>query len=157
MSTQEVVVTEEGLKTLREQLAHLTEVRRPEIAQRIKEARELGDLKENAEYHDAKNEQGFIEAKIVQLEGKIRHAKIVEAGDASIVGIGTAVEVEDLDSGDIDTYSIVGAGEADPLANKISNDSPIAQTIMGKKPNDEVEVQLPRGVMRLKIRSISLG
>ncbi len=153
-NSPETLVTKEGLTKLENELRELTEVKRPEISARIKEARELGDLKENAEYHDAKNEQGLVESKIRQLEEKIRTARIVEASDTSSVGFGNAVTVEDVSNGTKETWHITGAAEADPLEWRISNESPIGKALMGTKVGDEITVQLPTRTQSLRLVSI---
>jgi transcription elongation factor GreA len=152
----ELLVTEEGLQQLQADLHELTVVKREEIAERIKEARELGDLKENAEYHDAKNEQAFIETKIRDIETKIRNAKIVEKADSSKVSIGTVVTVA-FDGDDLtEIYTITSSVEADPLANKISNESPIGQALMGSKEGATVTANLPKGPVKLTVKRIAL-
>ena len=151
----ETLLTEVGLAKLHEEMEHLVEVRRPAVIARIKEAREHGDLKENSEYHDARNEQAFIETKIRQIDRRIRTAKIIENVDTSTVGMGTRVSVTDVEDGEKIDYVIVGTAEADPVENRVSNESPIGSALMGKAVGDTVEVELPRGSMQLRIESIS--
>jgi transcription elongation factor GreA len=157
MAIQETPITADGLQKLQEQLDELVNVRRPEISARIKEARELGDLKENAEYHDAKNEQSLVETRIQTLESRIRTARVIEATDASKVTIGTTVKLTDLESGDHETWQITGVAEADPLDQKISFESPLGKALQGKKQGDEVEVPVPAGMMRMRVDSIAVS
>jgi transcription elongation factor GreA len=149
----ETIVTKAGLEKLEAELAELT-ARRPGMAQRIKEARELGDLKENAEYHAAKDDQGLLESKIRNLEAKVRTARVVEQAEGDTVGIGTRVTVVDVETGSSDQYVVVGAAEADPLASRISYESPIGRALTGARSGDTVTVELPRGSMELRIDSV---
>lgn len=153
----ETLVTPEGLVRIQAELDQLIAERRPAIAARIKVARELGDLKENADYHDAKNEQSMVETRIQQLETRIRTARVITAEDASKVSIGTIVTVTDLETGDVDTWRITGAAEADPLAQRVSNESPIGSALIGAVVGDEVEVVLPFGTSRLRVDNIALS
>lgn len=146
-------MTPEGMAKLQQELDHLVNVWRPQIAARIKEARELGDLKENAEYHAAKDEQGMYEAKIQQLEQKLRLARVVEQVDASVGGIGTAVTVVD-ERGERQRYVLVGSNEADPLEGKVSIESPIGTALTGANVGQTVEATLPRGVLTLTVEKI---
>ena len=127
-----------------------------EVAERIKIAREFGDLSENSEYDDAKNEQALLEARIQEIEGMLRVAKVVDDGDVSTrkVGIGTQVTVYDYEYDEEITYGIVGATEVDMKNNKISNESPVGKALIGAKKGDEVEVETPGGVMKYKVLSI---
>lgn len=153
----ETPITQAGLERLHEELADLVDNRRPAIASRIKAARELGDLKENADYHDAKNEQAFIESKIRRLEASIRTARVVEATDTAQAGIGTTVTVVDVDTGERETWQITGTAEADPLEGRVSTDSPIGSCLVGAQAGDEVVAALPRGERRLRVESIALS
>jgi transcription elongation factor GreA len=157
MDSTDVILTTTGQQMLTEELENLVNVRRPAVVEPIKVARELGDLKENAEYHDAKNEQAFIETKIRDIEAKLRQARIVDEVDASRVGIGTVVTTLDIESGTTDTWTITGSVEADPMANRISNESPIGRALMGCAAGDSVVVQLPRGEMRLTVQHIDVA
>ena len=154
---QETLLTADGLSRLQSELDELVNVRRPAISARIKEARELGDLKENAEYHDAKNEQSLVETRIQQLDARIRTARVVEATDTSVVGIGTVVTVTDLGYGDTEKWWITGAADADPLEQRISNESPIGGALMGSRVGDTVDVQLPNGKTQLRVEAIDLA
>jgi transcription elongation factor GreA len=152
MTKKEILVTEEGLKKLQDELKDLVEVRRPEIVGRIKNAKELGDLSENAEYVSAKEEQSFIEGRIQELEQSIKYAKLVDNKKSGTVNIGTDVEVEV----DADKFSlvIVGGTESDPAKGKISVESPVAQALLGHKAGDKVSVETPDGAISYRIISI---
>jgi transcription elongation factor GreA len=157
---KDVILTPEGLEKLKEELAHLSGERRREIAERIKDAREYGDISENAEYDDAKNEQAMLEARIAQLEDKLRAATVVNADDLSndVVQIGSVVHVKDEKTGKSQKFSIVGSAEANPAESKLSNESPVGRALMGHKRNDVVSVQVPKGPARkLKITKIDVG
>ena len=149
-------ITREGLAALEEELAQLQGEGRNEMAARIKTAREWGDLKENAEYHDAKNAQAHLETKIQRLEDLRRNAVIVEATEgAGAVGLGSVVKVADADTGKESEYTIVTATEADPVAGRLSIDSPLARALAGAKPGDEREFHAPRGVKKLRVLELS--
>lgn len=150
---RETLVTPGGLVKMKEELARL-QAERPNITARIASARELGDLKENAEYHAAREEQGFLETKIQQLEERIRTARVVDEVDTDQIGLGCIVATVDEETGETAQYTIVGAAEADPLSYKVSNESPIGQALMGHAAGDVVDVPLPRGSMRLKITDV---
>jgi transcription elongation factor GreA len=155
LSARETLVTQAGYEKLQEELAELVNVRRAEVAERIKTAREYGDISENAEYDDAKNEQARVEARIVQIEERLRTAKIVAEADNKSVGIGTKVTVVDKKTGDEEVYQIVGTPEADPLENKVSNESPVGKALFGKKKGDTVVVQIPAGKLTYEIKKLS--
>jgi transcription elongation factor GreA len=157
---RDVILTQEGLAKLQEELSHLQNEKRREVAERIKEAREFGDISENAEYDDAKNEQAMLEARIAQLEEKLRAATVVETADISndVVQIGSTVHVKDEKSGKSVKYTIVGSAEADPKENKLSNESPVGKAMLGHKRGETVSVQVPRGPARkFKITKIEAG
>ncbi|MBE4908075.1 transcription elongation factor GreA [Bacillus luteolus] len=148
-------MTEEGKQKLEQELEHLKSVKRKEVVERIKIARSFGDLSENSEYDSAKEEQAFVEGRITTLENMIRNAKIiVEDAGTNAVSLGKSVTFVELPDGDEETYTIVGSAEADPFEGKISNDSPIARSLMGKQVGDQVNVQTPGGEMQVKIVSI---
>ena len=154
MSNQAVYVTAEGLKKLEEELKHLRTVRRQEVAQRLHEAMEGGELIDNAEYEAAKNEQAFIEGRILEIEHMLAQAKLIEPGESTdYVGIGNTVVVKQ-DSKKRETFTIVGAAEADPKNGLISNESPLGQALLGHQVGDEVEVNAPAGVLRFRIVKI---
>ena len=153
---KEVILTYEGLQQLEEELEMLKSVKRREVAERIKIAIGFGDLSENSEYDDAKNEQAAVESRIMQLEAMLRNAQVVsdEDVDNSTVGIGNIVTVLDMDDNEETVYKIVGTTEVDVLNNKISNESPVGSAILGKKKGAKVKVTTPGGEMNLKIVKI---
>ena len=156
---KDVILTAEGLANLKAELDHLSTTRRREIAARIKEAREFGDISENAEYDDAKNEQAMLEARIASLEDKLRSATVVDASDldTNVVRVGSIVHVKD-EAGKSNKYTIVGSAEAKPDEHKLSNESPVGRALLGHKRNDTVAVKVPRGPARkLKITKIDVG
>ncbi|WP_026583780.1 transcription elongation factor GreA [Bacillus sp. J33] len=157
MATEKVFpMTQAGKEKLEQELEYLKSVKRKEVVERIKIARSFGDLSENSEYDSAKEEQAFVEGRITTLENMIRNAKIIQeeemAGD--IVALGRSVTFVELPDGDEETYTIVGSAEADPFEGKISNDSPIAKSLIGRSVGDEVTVQTPGGEMNVRIISI---
>jgi transcription elongation factor GreA len=157
---KDVILTPEGLEKLKAELEDLTTTKRREVAERIKDAREYGDISENSEYDDAKNEQAMLEARILSLEEKLRSATVVDAKDITtdVVGVGTAVKVKDGSSGKSVTYTIVGSTEANPAERKLSNESPVGRALIGQKKGDKVSVQLPNGTEReLTIQKIEVG
>lgn len=156
MSEKEVFLTPEGLKNLEEELEHLKSVKRREVAERIKEAIGYGDLSENSEYEEAKNEQAFIEGRIITLEKMLRNARVISQEDISqgVVGVGTTVKLKDLEFGDIVDYTIVGSAESDPANNKISNESPVGQALLGKTKGAVVEVNVPAGMIQYEILDV---
>ena len=151
---KEIFLTKEGLNELQEELKDLKENKRPEVISQIKEARAQGDLSENAEYHAAKDKQGQIEARIKELEYIIDNASIISGTKSSTIKIGSTVEIEYIDDKETETYKIVGSTEADPFENKISNESPIAVAILGKKVGETVSIESPNGNYDIKIVSI---
>ena len=133
-------MTEEGKQKLEQELEYLKTVKRKEVVERIKIARSFGDLSENSEYDSAKEEQAFVEGRVTTLENMIRNAKIIEDdGGSNVVGLGKTVTFVELPDGDEESYTIVGSAEADPFEGKISNDSPIAKSLLGKKVDEEVK------------------
>src|SRR5579864_7582263 len=154
---KDVILTPEGLANLKAELDHLSTTRRREIAARIKEAREFGDISENAEYDDAKNEQAMLEARIAQLEDKLRSATVIDAASISsdIVGVGSIVHVKD-EAGKSNKYTIVGSAEASPTELKLSNESPVGKALLGRKRGDEVVISTPKGERHLKITKIDV-
>jgi transcription elongation factor GreA len=149
-------MTQEGKEKLEQELEQLKTVKRKEVVERIKIARSFGDLSENSEYDSAKEEQAFVEGRITTLENMIRNAKIIEedADSAGKVSLGKTVTFIELPDGEEETYTIVGSAEADPFEGKISNDSPIAKSLIGKQVDEEVTVQTPGGEMYVRITSI---
>ena len=146
MSTKELVMTRAGLEALEKELEELKTVRRKDVAEKIKVARGFGDLSENSEYDEAKNEQGFIESRIAQLEAMLKHARVIDNDDLSLehVSVGTHVKIEDED-GEVEEYDITGSTEADPLNGKISDESPVGHALLGKAVGEKAEVLLPSG------------
>jgi transcription elongation factor GreA len=153
---KDVILTPEGYENLKRELEQLRTVRRREIAERIRVAREFGDIAENAEYDDAKNEQAMLEHKIAQLEERLLHARVIDTGevDTSVVSIGSRVRLRDLDAGETVEYHIVGSAEANPAERKLSNESPVGKAIIGRKKGEVVEVSAPRGALKFKIMDI---
>lgn len=150
-------MTEAGKEKLEQELEFLKTVRRKEVVERIKIARSFGDLSENSEYDSAKEEQAFVEGRITTLENMIRNAKIIKDDDLNtdVITLGKTVTFIELPDGEEETYTIVGSAEADPFEGKISNDSPIAKSLIGHKVGEEVVVQTPGGEMNVKVISIS--
>lgn len=156
MIGKEVILTYEGLKKLENELEHLKSVKRREIAERIKTALSFGDISENAEFDEAKNDQAYVEARIAHIENLLKHAKVIDEDDINteLVGLGTKVKVLDLDESDEVEYTIVGSTEANPSAFKISNESPVGNALMGKTVGSEVKVAVPDGIINLKVLEI---
>lgn len=150
-------LTEDGLKKIEQELENLKTVRRKEIAEKIKTALSFGDLSENSEYDEAKNEQAIIEAKITQLEAMLKLVEVVDTDELStdMIGVGTKVRVFDADMEEEETYHIVGSAEADPMENKISDESPLGKGLLGAKVGEEVNIEVPAGMIRMKILEIS--
>ena len=155
-NNKEVLLTEEGYEKLEKELDNLVNVKRREVAKRIKVAREFGDISENSEYDDAKNEQAFIEGRIKEIKNMLRNAKVVKDDEVNdkTVNIGTTVKLKDIDSDENFSYTIVGSAEADPLDFKISHESPIGKSIIGHKIGDVVKVEAPSGMISYEILSI---
>lgn len=152
--TDSPYVTSEGLAKIQEELHHLKTVRRREIADKIERAKELGDLSENAEYHEAKDEQAFIEGRIIELEQLANTAQVVErSGETQHVEIGSSVRVKC--NGDEKEFSIVGANESDPVHGKISNESPIGKALIGHSIGDAIEVETPKGTKTYRVLGIA--
>ena len=155
--TNETLITQEGLEQLKAELNELKSERRIKVAKRIQEAIALGDLSENSEYDDAKNEQAFVEGRISELENKIRTAKIIQESDDSSakVRLGSKVILEDIETGDRFEYTVVGTAEADPFNNRISNESPVGKAILGQTINEAnpvvVTVKAPAGELKYRI------
>lgn len=156
MTSKEVVLTYEGLKKLEEELDLLKRIKRIEIAERIKEALSFGDISENSEYDDAKNEQAHMEARIVQLETMLKHAKLIDEDEVNTeqVSLGAKVRLLDIEYKEEVEYHIVGSTEANPTNHKISNESPVGIALMGMKKGSVVEVNVPDGIIKFKILKI---
>ena len=157
---KDIILTPEGLDKLKTELEFLQTDKRQEVAERIKEAREFGDISENSEYDDAKNEQAMLEAKIAQLEDRLRSASVIDSKELGTdqVRVGSVVHVKDEKTGKSVKYTIVGSAEAKPTENRLSNESPVGKALIGHKRNEVVEVPVPRGPKRkLKITKIEVG
>ena len=153
---KEVILTPEGYEKLKQEIELLSNDRRREVADRIRVAREFGDISENAEYDDAKNEQAMLEHKIAQLEERLVNARVIQKRDVdlSVVSIGAKVRLRDVDAKETVEYVIVGSAEANPAESKLSNESPVGKAIIGKKKGETVEVSAPRGSLKYKILDI---
>ena len=157
--SKDVILTPDGLQHLKEELEELSTTKRREVAARIKEAREFGDISENSEYDDAKNEQAMLEQRIAQLEERLRGATVIDAKDldTDVVRVGSEVNVKDEDTGNSSKFVIVGSAEAKP-PERLSNESPVGRALLGRKKGDVVDVVLPNGKKRqLKITKIDVG
>jgi transcription elongation factor GreA len=156
LNDKEIVLTAEGLAKLEQELDELKSVHRREVNDRIRQAKEYGDLSENAEYEDAKQEQAFIEGRILKLEGMIRNARIIDESEyaADTVHLGAVVKVKDLGTSESYEFHIVGSVEADPPKRRISNESPLGKELLGKKKGATVEVVTPRGRVKYKVEAI---
>jgi transcription elongation factor GreA len=157
MAARETILTPQGLEDLKSKIELLRTERRREVAQRIKEAREFGDISENSEYDDAKNEQAMLEKQISDLEEKLRGARVIDEKqvDTDVVGVGVTVHVKDQKTDKSAKYRLVGSAEADPSQSKLSNESPVGKALMGHKRGETVTVPVPRGPARkLKITKI---
>lgn len=154
---KDIFFTPEGLEKIENEIEYLKTVRRKEVAERIKVALGYGDLSENSEYDEAKNEQAYVEERIAKLEMMARNAKVIDEKDLNhdMVNVGSTVVVKDLDSGDEDEYTIVGSAESDPLSGKISNESPVGAGLIGLKVGDITEIEIPDGIIKYKVCAIS--
>ena len=154
---KEVILTSEGFEKLKREIEYLSSDKRREVADRIRVAREFGDIAENAEYDDAKNEQALLEHRIAQLEERLRNARVLSKKEIStdVVSIGSRVKLRDMDAKETIEYHIVGSAEANPSENKLSNESPVGKAIMGRKKGEVVEVTAPRGALKFKILEIA--
>jgi transcription elongation factor GreA len=157
MSEEKVLISEEGLEKLEDELHNLRGPRRKEISQRIRKARELGDISENSEYEDAKNEQAFIEGKIREIEEMLKHAEVINEDeiDTTEVNVGTIVTLKDMEFDDELEYEIVGPTESDPDEGKISNKSPIGKGLLGHGVGETVTIEVPAGEIKYKILTIT--
>lgn len=154
MDASQIVLTAEGRQKLVEELAWREGDYAKEIVEDIKEARAFGDLSENSEYDDAKNEQAFLEGEIQDLTAKIRNSHIIKAGAGDVVQMGSKVTVKDVEFGDEDTFMLVGSTEADPDEGKISNESPLGQALLGQKSGSVIDVHAPAGIIKYEILAI---
>ncbi len=153
---KDVILTQSGYDKLKATIEELETVKRREVADRIKAAREFGDISENSEYDDAKNEQALLESRIARLKEQLRAARVIDTSDIpkDVVSIGSKVKVKYVDDGETDEYEIVGSAEADPANNRLSNESPVGKAVLGHKKGDVVEVAAPSGSIKLQIMSI---
>ena len=156
MSRKEVILPEDGLKQLQDEVNYLSSVKREEVAERIRSAREFGDISENSEYDDAKNEQALLEGRIGMLQEKLRRARVIKDSeiDTDRVSVGSTVTLRDIDAGEIRIYTLVGSAEADPTKAKLSNESPVGQAILGKRVGEAVTVPVPVGALKYEILAI---
>jgi len=155
MSQKKILITREGLAKLQSELEHLLSVRRQDVADKIKRAREKGGTENNAEYEDAKNEQAFVEGRILMLENVVKNATVIEAPAlVGVVEVGDKVLIQNQDA-KIEQFTIVGSAEASPVEGKISNESPVGKALLGKKIGDEVEVATPAGIIKLLIMDVT--
>jgi transcription elongation factor GreA len=155
-AVKEVILTPEGYERLKQEIDELSTSKRREVAERIRVAREFGDIAENAEYDDAKNEQMLLEHRIATLEERLRAARVISKKDIAkdVVSIGSKVKLRDVAAKQTVEYHIVGSAEANPSQNKLSNESPVGKAIIGKKKGETVEVAAPRGTLKFKILEI---
>jgi transcription elongation factor GreA len=153
---KEVILTPEGYEKLKQEIEYLSTEKRKEVADRIRIAREFGDIAENSEYDDAKNEQALLEHRIATLEERLIAARVIDAGEVTsdAVSIGSKVRLKDMDANETIEYHIVGSAEANPAEHRLSNESPVGKAIIGKKKGDVVEVAAPRGSLKFKILEI---
>ncbi len=153
---KDVILTPEGYEQLKHELETLRTDKRREVAERIRVAREFGDIAENAEYDDAKNEQAMLEHKIAQLEERLLDARVIDTDDVdtSVVSLGARVRLKDMDANETVEYFIVGSAEANPAEKRLSNESPVGRAILGRKKGEVVEVSAPRGSLKFKIMDI---
>jgi transcription elongation factor GreA len=153
---KEVILTAEGYEKLKQEIEYLSTDKRRDVAERIRIAREFGDIAENAEYDDAKNEQAHLEARIAMLEERLKNARVIQKKEikSGEVSIGTKVRLRDMDANQTVEYHIVGSAEANPTEGKLSNESPVGKAIMGRKKGEIVEVAAPRGSLKYKIMDI---
>ena len=156
MVDREIILTPEGYRRLKDEIDYLSTAKREEVAERIRSSREFGDISENSEYDDAKNEQAMLEARIYALEERLRGAIVIDSDSITtdVVGVGTKVTLQDMQRGDVVQYAIVGSAEADPGAHKLSNESPVGRAILGHKPGDKVTVAVPQGSKKFKVLDI---
>ncbi|AYF53808.1 transcription elongation factor GreA [Clostridium botulinum C] len=156
--SKQYIMTAEGVKKLEDELEYLKTTKRREITEKIKVALSYGDLSENSEYDEAKNEQAFVEGRIVQIENMLRNANVVDESEIpkDVVSVGSIVKVKDYDFDEEIDFHIVGSAEADPMENKISNESPVGSALIGKKVGDIVDVPVPDGISKFEILEIRI-
>jgi transcription elongation factor GreA len=157
LTDKEIILTRDGLKKLEDELDELKSVHRREVNERIRQAKEFGDISENAEYEDAKQEQAFVEGRVLKVESMIRNARIIDQSDfvADAVHLGATVKIREMSANKPHEFTIVGSAEADPKNQRLSNESPLGAALMGHKHGETIDVNTPRGVMKYKIESIN--
>jgi transcription elongation factor GreA len=157
LNEKEIVLTRDGLTKLEDELDELKTVHRKDVNERIRQAKEFGDISENAEYEDAKQEQAFVEGRILKLEGMIRNARIIDQSDyvADEVHLGATVKIKEVSAGSTHEFTIVGSAEADPKNSRLSNESPLGHALIGRKAGETVDVTTPRGLVKYKIEGIN--
>jgi transcription elongation factor GreA len=153
---KDVILTQEGFEKLQDELEELKTKRRQEVADRIREAREFGDISENSEYDDAKNEQAMLEQRIAALEEKLRAARVIDTSEVGgdVISIGSHVTLSDIERKQTLKYQIVGSAEADPMEGRLSNESPVGRALIGRKSGEKLDVDVPQGKLKLKIVAI---
>jgi transcription elongation factor GreA len=156
LSEKEIVLTAEGLQKLKDELDDLKSVHRREVSERIRQAKEFGDLSENAEYEDAKQEQAFVEGRILKIEAMLRNVRIIDSSEYADdeVNLGAEVKIKSSDGTDY-TFTIVGSTESDPPNHRLSNESPLGKALIGRKKGEHIEVKTPRGMTNYTIEAIS--
>lgn len=157
MNEKEIVLTQEGLAKLEQELDELKTVHRKEVNDRIRQAKEFGDISENAEYEDAKQEQAFVEGRIIRLEQMVRNARIIDTSGSTAeeVVLGASVKVKEVKSGESFEFAIVGSAESDPPNKRLSNESPLGNALIGRKKGETIDVTTPRGVVQYKIEAVN--
>lgn len=157
MSDKKIILTDEGLKNLENELEYLKTVKRKEVAEKIKVALSFGDLSENSEYDEAKNEQAIVESRIAQLESMLKNVKVLDEDELTTesINIGCKVKLKDIEYDEINTYQIVGSTEANPVSGRISDESPVGRTLLGHVVGDIVEVETPGGLVSFEVLEIS--
>jgi transcription elongation factor GreA len=156
LTRKEVILTADGMKQLQDEITHLSTVKRDEVAERIRQARDFGDISENSEYDDAKNEQAMLEHRISVLQEKLRCARVIKESEIETdrVCVGTTITLRDQNQDTICSYTLVGSSEADPAKSRVSNESPVGQALLGKRVGDVVVVPVPAGSLQFEILSI---
>ncbi len=157
MAAKQTVITDEGLKKLEQELEFLKTVKRKEVAEKIKVALSFGDLSENSEYDEAKNDQAILEGRIAEIENQLKNVRVLDESELTTekVHIGSKVEIKDLEDGEVSEYRIVGSTESDPMKGLISDESPVGKGLLDHKVGDVVEIEIPAGVVKYEVLTIS--